>query len=218
MTEFSQRGSLATPKPEGGTELTRTTKPVVERRREIIATARELFSEHGFDKTQVGDISKKMGTAQGLIYHYFKSKTEILYAVIDELADEGVEGFRAVLADTDSTALERLNVFLSSHSKPDGFGQLIPSIADEPAIAEYCSNKFTTATRPIVVELIGQGNSDGSWACQYPEETATFILQGFSGFFKQTPPVVVGPELRAALADILIRVLGCPAPKSPDKG
>ena len=34
---------------------------------------------------------------------------------------------------------------------------------------------------PPLISLIEQGNTDGSWKCEYPKETAIFIMQGMSG-------------------------------------
>jgi hypothetical protein len=111
--------------------------------------------------------------------------------------------------------LERLSGLLSSQLEPEGSERLGQSTAGDPAIAGYCSNKFTTATRPIVLALIEQGNNDGSWDCRYPEETATFILQGLSGFFKQAPPAGDYADVKPALADIVGRLLGLP-PTTPE--
>ena len=68
--------------------MARITKPPEERRKEFVDTAREFFIENGYEKTQMIDITKKLNVAAGTIYHYFKSKTELLYAVIDEETDE----------------------------------------------------------------------------------------------------------------------------------
>ncbi len=188
--------------------MVRITKTVPERRQEIIDTARALFTEYGFDKTQIADISKRMNVAQGLVYHYFKSKTEMLYAVIDEMAEEKQKAIETALNDTESTALQRLTTLLSIKMNSDGFGQLIPSIASDAAIVEYCSNKITASAMPMLLSIINQGNLDGSWNCEHPEETARFILRGFSGFFDIAGTSNDKPELKQAIFNIIIRVLG----------
>jgi AcrR family transcriptional regulator len=188
--------------------LTRITKSVLERRQEIIDTARELFVENGFGETQVSDISKKINVAQGLVYHYFKSKTEMLYAVIDEIADEHLRTVETVLSEAGGTALERLNIFLNSRPDFDKFGKLIPSIADESAITEYCSNKMIASTMPSLLSLIKQGNADGSWDCEYPEETTLFILRGISGFLPGFPLSDSETEMTQIFTSIFVRILG----------
>lgn len=50
---------------------------------EILDTAEPLFAVNGYRKTTISDIAKKMGVAQGMFYYYFKSKEEILEALIN---------------------------------------------------------------------------------------------------------------------------------------
>jgi len=196
--------------------MARITKTVPERRQEIIETARALFTEYGFDKTQIADISKRMNVAQGLVYHYFKPKTEILYAVIDEMAEEKKKALDTALNGTEGTAFQRLTTLLSIKMNADGFGQLIPSIVSDTAIVEYCSNKITTSAMPMLLSIIKQGNFDGSWNCEYPEETALFILRGFSGFFDIAGTSNDKPETKQAIFSIIVRVLGL-LPNSEDR-
>ena len=47
------------------------------RRDTILASARELFDEKGFDKTTVDDIVEKAEVSKGTFYNYFPSKVEI---------------------------------------------------------------------------------------------------------------------------------------------
>ncbi|MDR2750961.1 MAG: TetR/AcrR family transcriptional regulator, partial [Clostridiales bacterium] len=160
--------------------MARVSKPVEERKQEIIDTAKALFIENGFDKTQVAEISKKMNVAQGLIYRYFQSKTEILYAVIDQFAAEKTNWSREILEKCNGTAMDGLVVLYQNKPSIANMGKLLPSMCD-PAINDYCEKRMGEAVLPILVSLITRGNEDGSWRCEYPEETAVFILQGVRG-------------------------------------
>ena len=53
------------------------------RRAELLDTALRLFAEKGFASTTIGDIATASGTAHGLVYHYFRSKDELLVAVLE---------------------------------------------------------------------------------------------------------------------------------------
>ena len=53
-----------------------------ERRSEILRAAVALFEQNGFDATSVEEITAKAKISKGLAYHYFKSKDEILLALI----------------------------------------------------------------------------------------------------------------------------------------
>jgi len=53
------------------------------RRDELLATALRLFAERGYRATTIADIANSTGTAHGLVYHYFRSKDELLQAILD---------------------------------------------------------------------------------------------------------------------------------------
>lgn len=53
-----------------------------ERRSEILRAAVALFEQNGFAATSVEEITAKAKISKGLAYHYFKSKDEILVALI----------------------------------------------------------------------------------------------------------------------------------------
>lgn len=62
-------------------------------RSEIVDCAKQLFYEHGFEGTSFSDIVEASGLFRGNIYHYFKSKDEILKAVIER----HLKDYRALL-------------------------------------------------------------------------------------------------------------------------
>ncbi len=53
-------------------------------RNKIINSAHKLFYERGFNGTSIDDILKDAGLNKGSLYHIFKSKKEVLLAVIEE--------------------------------------------------------------------------------------------------------------------------------------
>lgn len=48
----------------------------------IVAAADDLFYHQGFEHTSFADIASAVGISRGNFYHHFKSKDEILHAVI----------------------------------------------------------------------------------------------------------------------------------------
>ena len=54
-------------------------------REKIIQEAFEEIHSYGFQATSMNEIIKRAGTTKGALYHHFKSKTELGYAVIDEV-------------------------------------------------------------------------------------------------------------------------------------
>ena len=79
-------------------------------RSDIVECAKQLFYEHGYEGTSFTDIVESSGLSRGNIYHYFKTKDDILQAVIARHLEE----YRMLLAKWDKKhkdARERLTAF-----------------------------------------------------------------------------------------------------------
>ncbi len=55
----------------------------MERKEKIIKVARDLIAHYGFRKTTMEDIAKASGIAKATLYHYFRSKEDILREIIN---------------------------------------------------------------------------------------------------------------------------------------
>lgn len=64
--------------------MARTPGTIENRRELIIEAAIKVFAEKGFDASSNRDIAKEANITTGLIYHYFKSKNDLLWATIEE--------------------------------------------------------------------------------------------------------------------------------------
>jgi TetR/AcrR family fatty acid metabolism transcriptional regulator len=58
--------------------------PPIDKRRQILDAAIRVFARQGFHSTRVSDIADEAGVAYGLVYHYFKSKDEVLNELFNE--------------------------------------------------------------------------------------------------------------------------------------
>lgn len=58
------------------------------RRKLIMDTALELFATEGFSKCSISMLAQHAGISKGLMYNYFKSKEELLVAVIENGLNE----------------------------------------------------------------------------------------------------------------------------------
>lgn len=63
--------------------MARTPKVVEDRREQIIEAALRVFAQKGFDKATNKDIAQEASITPGLIYHYFRSKEELLKAALE---------------------------------------------------------------------------------------------------------------------------------------
>jgi len=188
--------------------MARTVKPVEERRQEILETARRLFIANGYKNTSVADITNELGIAQGLLFHYFKSKAALLYAVFDEIAKEEQQVALNYLNTHKGRIIDYLELLFTDNRHYRDYDLLFESLSDDPAIIEYLHEKMTSFSGPVIEEVINRGNADGSWHCEYPRETALFILQGFSGFLRKAAEYYKEDSYKTVAKSILLRVLG----------
>ncbi|MDG4859358.1 TetR/AcrR family transcriptional regulator [Streptomyces sp. T-3] len=68
-----------------------------ERRRELLATAAEVFAAQGYNATTVRKIADEAGMLAGSLYYHFDSKEAILDEILSTFLNELWEGYDAVL-------------------------------------------------------------------------------------------------------------------------
>lgn len=64
-----------------------------QRRERILEVAARLFAQRGFSETSVSDLAAACDISKSLLYHYYSSKEEILYAVMSS----HIEGLETLL-------------------------------------------------------------------------------------------------------------------------
>ena len=77
----------------------------------LLSAAAHLFRDKGFDRTTVRDIAAAVGIQSGSIFHHFKSKEEILYAVMEEVIHFNTARLQQAVA-AESTAEGRLRALI----------------------------------------------------------------------------------------------------------
>lgn len=85
-----------------------------ERRREVILTAGQLFCRHGYERTTVRELARAVGLQSGSLFHHFRSKEEILVAVMNNGIQEVIDGGGQALARYDEPA-DRLAALFRVH-------------------------------------------------------------------------------------------------------
>lgn len=74
---------------------------------DLVEAAAEEFAELGFDRATIEGIAARVGILKGSVYHYVRSKEELLFAVIERPAKELLE-YLADLAAADISASDKL--------------------------------------------------------------------------------------------------------------
>ena len=93
----------------------RVVKEAEERKNEILDVAERLFGAKGFDNTSTSDILNEIGIARGTLYYHFKSKEDILDAMIDRMTDRLVERAAEIIKKKEIPVWQRLTLIECGH-------------------------------------------------------------------------------------------------------
>ncbi|MGV8924833.1 MAG: TetR/AcrR family transcriptional regulator [Ewingella sp.] len=74
----------------------RTRAEMEETRATLLATARKVFSEHGYAETSMDDLTAQAGLTRGALYHHFGDKKGLLAAVVEQLDAEMDQRLKAI--------------------------------------------------------------------------------------------------------------------------
>ena len=149
-------------------------------REKILNTATQLFIQKGSEKTSMQDIAQTAGISKGAIYHHFKSKDEIVFAVMRSRQELMEEEMKQWLKATENlTGREQLQTILKSNLESQ------TARATDGIVGEYEKDAGFILTimrdnlrigAPLVSDIIKKGMADGSLQPQYPEEAAEVFL------------------------------------------
>jgi AcrR family transcriptional regulator len=77
------------------------------RRETIVDTSARVFAQHGYHATGLTELCAANGLGKGALYHYIRSKEELLAAIHDRVMDEVMAGAERV-TDADGSPSEQL--------------------------------------------------------------------------------------------------------------
>ncbi len=153
----------------------RVIKESKERKNEILDIVEHLFNEKGYAKTTVDDILKESGIAKGTLYYHFKSKEDILSAMIERQIERRKQSIRQIAEDKTISAAEKLFQVITLLSKS---GTLADGL-HEKENSELHQKSFTRSLMrfaPIMTDIIEQGIKSGEFSTPYPRESVELLF------------------------------------------
>lgn len=144
----------------------------------ILEAAQRLFLEKGYDNTTIQDIVNELGgLTKGAIYHHFKSKEEIMDALGDKLFLEH-NPFEEVKNRKDLNGLQKMKMVIKlnqSDKEKTTISKQAISILKNPRMLAGMIESNHRILSPYWLELIEEGNRDGSIHTKYPKELSELI-------------------------------------------
>lgn len=160
----------------------RVSKRPEERREEFLDAAQALFYEQGVEATSVQQIVKRVGVAQGLYYYYFRSKKEIVEAVIVRLTDRFEEELRSFVGSLKGSFHTRFEAFLDAcfdaYGKLAGRGKWDDPLFKESAIIGQMSVRIKAIVSDLLTEIAEEGVRAGELRLPDPSRYIWVIVNG----------------------------------------
>ncbi len=153
-------------------------KEAEERKKNILDIAEELFIAKGYDRTTTTDILERAGIARGTLYYHFKSKEEILDALIDRIMDGIVLNVKSAISDN-TTAIQKIISFIGAVKVESAIGKEITDYAHRSQNAlmhQKIQTCLLSVINPLAVEIINDGIRQGCFLTSYPEEAVEMLL------------------------------------------
>ncbi|AYB43173.1 TetR/AcrR family transcriptional regulator [Paenibacillus lautus] len=159
----------------------RIVKKAEERKNEILNAADTLFGQKGFDGTSTNDILEKVGIARGTLYHHFKSKEDIMDALIDRYAVRLLDRAQAVALDKSIPVIERIiRVVMALNISGDGeSSKEIMEHIHKPQNAlmhQKIHKVIINGVPPILTDIIREGIEQGLFSTPFPYECMEMVV------------------------------------------
>jgi TetR/AcrR family transcriptional regulator, fatty acid metabolism regulator protein len=152
-----------------------------DKRRVILDAAIRVFAREGFHRCRVSDIAREANVAYGLVYHYFRSKDEVLDTLFTErwsLLLEAIEG-----SGDDVPVRDQLHAVASF---------IIDSYRNDPDLMKVIIVEVTRAANTFgrahldeirqayqgISAIVARGQEDGTFRSDISADFATLCFYG----------------------------------------
>lgn len=144
----------------------------------ILEASLKLFAQKGYDNTTIQDIVDELkDLSKGAIYHHFKSKDEIMEAVIDNMYDNQ-SIFNDIKQNNSLNGLQKLKELFYlciSNEKQREVYELFSDASKNPKMVTKQLISTLEELAPILKTFIDEGIQDKSINLKNPKEVSEII-------------------------------------------
>lgn len=154
-----------------------------ERPAEILAAALELFAEKGFSAARMDDVAALAGLSKAGVYLYFKDKTALLKALVEEMAGANVAVARNIVEAHQgpvSPLVATILAFLATQIRHTRFPEIIKIVIAEsrahPDVGRLYLDSVVGQGLPLFEGLIRRGIASGEFRAVDPAFAARAMI------------------------------------------
>ncbi|MDR3560556.1 MAG: TetR/AcrR family transcriptional regulator [Negativicutes bacterium] len=150
------------------------------RKAEIMGAAEAHFKMHGYHETQIGDIVKAIGVAQGTFYYYFKSKEEIVEAIVKQKLTQVIDEIESIADSKEMNALAKISSVIRriyTGSIQDDGSLIFEYLYNDKYfyILDRIGRQFRELFSPQMQKIVDEGIQQGIFRVAYPNGAVDFI-------------------------------------------
>ncbi|MFN8388214.1 MAG: TetR/AcrR family transcriptional regulator, partial [Anaerolineales bacterium] len=138
-----------------------------ERKAQIINAAEDVFTQKGFNEARMDDIADKTGLSKGTLYLYFKSKDDLIIAILDRMFQREMKQMEG-LDQADLSAADAIWKMTEAVTNNIlGFVRLVPIVYQFLALAfrnkyvQKALKKYINQYIDMITPIIEQGIKSG---------------------------------------------------------
>jgi AcrR family transcriptional regulator len=133
------------------------------KRKQILATGKELFWKFGFKRVSIEEICRTAGVSKMTFYKFFPNKLELAKTILDEILDESIQEVRRISDEHESTAKTLRKIMqMKSKGSRDISEEFIKDLYATPdtGLKTYIEEK-TSSMFAEVARIYEKGKEDG---------------------------------------------------------
>jgi AcrR family transcriptional regulator len=152
----------------------------------IVEAANRIFSRFGYKKSTLEDIAQAARMAKSSLYYYFKSKEEILQAVVEQEIELAMNELGSAIS-SHSTPQEKLRAYSVMRLKilnrlGNYYSVLQDEYVEQYSFIDKIRRKHDHNEMALIGSILAEGVQKGIFSVQDVELTAFAIVTALKGF------------------------------------
>ncbi len=156
----------------------RVIKEADQRKNEILDAAETLFTLKGFDKTSTNEILEAVGIARGTLYYHFKSKEDIMDALIERHTSRLLNAAKEIAEDKGKPVYDRIIQSVRALKMNQSGKEVLEHIhrPQNALMHQKVQKTILNGLTPILAGIIREGIEDNLFQTPYPYECVEMLV------------------------------------------
>ncbi len=188
----------------------------VERRREIVRAASQVFKDRGFRGTTLGHVAERMGVDRASLYYYYSSKEELFQDIVTGEVQVNTRTAEAI-RDSDAPAPVKLRRLIEDMMRSyeehypvlyvliqENLNQVLPEHSEWATAMKDIQKSYEA----VVIGIVQDGMDAGTIRADAPAWLVAYGIIGVVGWtnrwFNPAETAVTAAEIGSAFADMVL--------------